>query len=168
MQDSPVRASFDADNAIELPEEDAPRIKLDRSKSKFAKQPDTKVQFQKQAEDVHEHLQQARVDAVQLGQEFMKFFNSKILPDNIGPIEKSFQQEIMKKLINFAIETNNDPYQEQDGMGSVGMITLLFNSLFKIKNKCNLLEYSYEQLASKVAGLEKELSSFKAQNDEQE
>ena len=143
------RISFD-DKNIE-PSKTLKDSKVDVSKSRFTKKTAIKQQFEERAAQTHEAREGNQVRAAQIGQEFMRFFNQKILPQNKGPMEKSFEREIIGKLIQYAIDINNDEFEKDDGMGSVSMITLLFNTVIKLRDRCNLLEYKILELEQKIS-----------------
>jgi BMFP domain-containing protein YqiC len=153
MQDEapniPQRISFDADKI--KPSRVVKDTKVDVSKSRFAKQTKVKEQFEERAAQTHESLEGNKSRAAEVGREFWSFFGQKVLPENKGPLEKSFEREIISKLINYAIDINNDEFEQKDGMGSVSMITLLLNAVIKLRDRCNELEYKVEQHEKKLA-----------------
>jgi hypothetical protein len=160
MQDKPPeRISFDQD------EPSTPivnkGIKLGASKARLAKKTEEaniKENFQARAKNAHQKMEGYKFEAVKLAQEFNKIFTSKILPRNKGPIETSLEREILGKLIDWAIMVNNDENEPMIGQGSVGMITLLFNSIIKLRDRNNEVEY---QLAS----LKKDIQDIKSKID---
>ncbi len=72
---------------------------------------------------------------------FWNLINSKELEENKGPNRIKLESNIVSQLIQFGIETNNDLKEEDDGMGSIYLITLCLRSLIKQKERMNQLEY---------------------------
>jgi len=132
-------------------------VRLNSSKSRFAQTKKIKEEFEKQAQDIHSKKEGYQYEAIQLGQEFNKFINRKTLSKNKGPLEKTFETELINKLIDYAIRVNNDEHERYDGMGSVALITLLYNTIIKMKDNQNNLEYSLRLLEKKVIELESKI-----------
>lgn len=136
-------------------------IKIDGAKSRFAKKEEkTENTFEARAKEVHQKLEGHNAQAVELGKKFLQVIDQRILPENKGPIEKSFEREILKDLVAFAIVVNNDENEPRDCMGSVALLTLLLNVALRLKDRNSALEYKVTQLEREVGSLKKEMSSL--------
>jgi hypothetical protein len=124
-------------------------LKLDNKKSLFAKEPPIQNDFEGLSEDVAEKIKARRQRAVELSAKFWELIKDQYLPDNKGPIRKSTETELLQNLINYAVEVNLDEH-EQEGMGSMAMITLLLKTCLYLKDQNNLLKYKLDQLTEKV------------------
>ena len=129
-------------------------LKLDSNKSMFAKKAKPAPTFEDQAKGVHTIAEERKIKGFELSQKFLGVFQNKTLPANKGPIEKNLEKEVIKDLVQFAIELNND-HNEKEGIGSVGMITLIFNCLLKMRDGYNAIEYKLVEAESEIARLEK-------------
>lgn len=125
-------------------------VKLDNKKSKFAKQIENKQIFEQKAEKVHSKMMSRQEEIFLLGSKFIEMMRDKTLVENKGPIQQSLEKELLGKLITFAIELNNDNDEPQDGMGSVGLLTLMFRSALLMRDKYNLLEFKVDQLEKQL------------------
>ena len=56
-------------------------------------------------------------------------------------------------MIHLAVDINNDP-NEQEGMGSLTWITLLFSACLSQRDRLNKLEYLTEQLGKKIDSMQ--------------
>lgn len=156
------RVSFESEMSEE--EAEASRnqgLKLQPSRSRLEHK---RVQqdFQQQVMTTHKRLEGHLKDAYELGTEFTKLMLVTKVAENLGPYERSFEKEIVRKLIDYAITVNNDD-QEQEGMGSVSLITLLLKTTFKMRDKMNQLSYENHLLERRVQHLEKSILSSKTQ-----
>lgn len=159
------RVSFETemtDEEAEASRNSGLKIKPSRSR---AVQKQAQEDFQQQVMRTNKRLDGHLKDAYELGIEFTKLMSDTRIADNIGPYERSFEKEIVRKLINYAITVNNDD-QEQEGMGSVSLITLLLKTLFKLRDKTNQLSYDNHLLARRIQQLEKSNLSSKTKTDE--
>ncbi|HVI40810.1 MAG TPA: hypothetical protein VM577_09130 [Anaerovoracaceae bacterium] len=136
-------------------------VKLDSKKSKFAKQLEGKQVFEKRAEVAHQKMMGRQEEIYLLGSKFVEMMKDKTLPENKGPIQQSLEKEILGKLINFAIDLNNDMDEPKDSMGSIGLLALVFKSTLVMRDKYNLLEYKVEQLERQLKSSQADKSNDK-------
>lgn len=125
-------------------------IKLDSSKSMFAKRDPKPADFEEKAKDAHSSSEDKKVRAFELSKNFMAIFQSKVLTQNKGPKEKALEKETINNLIAWAVELNNDQ-AEKEGIGSVGLITLLFNCILKLRDSINSLEHRLSDVEKLLA-----------------
>ena len=147
------RVSFDTEMTDEEAEElRNSSLKLKPSRTRL-EQKQVRQDFQKQVMTTHKRLEGHLKSAYELGVEFTRLMADTRVPENIGPYDRSFEKEIVRKLINYAITVNTDN-QEQEGMGSVSLITLLLNTMFKMRDKMNQGSYEQHLLERRVQQLE--------------
>ncbi len=120
-------------------------VKLNNSKSRIAHNAKEKEaeqrQFEQQADAFIENQEARKDTSLALAMQFMAAIKDKTLPQNRGIIGEGIEKEMRSKLINLAVEINNDPNEENDCMGSVALINLLMKGMFYQRDKLNELEY---------------------------
>lgn len=141
-------------------------VKLDNNKSKFSKQAEQKQNFEKRAEEVHNKIVGRQDEIYSLGSKFLEIVSDKTLLVNKGPLQRSLEKETLNKLINFAINLNNDDDEPMACMGSISLLTLMFRISLLTRDKYNAAEDKIEKLEGRVSQLEEQLkSSGTAQKD---
>ena len=135
-------------------------LKLKPSRTRQV-QKQARQDFQRQAMNTHKKLEGHLKEAYELALEFNELMADTRLPENIGPYERSFEKESVRKLISYAIMVNADE-QEQVGMGSVSLITLMVKTMFKMRDKMNQSSYDNHKLEKRVLQLEKSILSSQA------
>lgn len=125
-------------------------VKLDGSKSKFAKEAAQKEQFEQQADEAMATAQDKRQRAVDLVRQFWNIAKSTTIETEKGPIERSLEKETVSKLVEFAAELNNDPNESSDGTGSIAVITLLLKTVLHLRDNNNTLRYKLSVIENKV------------------
>lgn len=128
-------------------------VKIDNKKSRYGRQMEEKAEaeqikiaFEKRAEEAHEKMLNRNQQLFELGKQFVEIMRDKTLPVNKGPLQQSLERETLDKLLHFAEEVNNDELETREGMGSIGLFTLMFRVNLLMRDKCNALEYRVEQL----------------------
>jgi hypothetical protein len=118
--------------------DDEERMKEERAnyRSRFDNLVDKTIEFQKDKEK----------KAVSAVTRFLQMCNDKTLPKNKGMVGLDVEREIRQELIQVAIDLNNDPTEEQDGMGSVTLISALCKVLLTQRDRLNQVEYDLQQL----------------------
>lgn len=84
--------------------------------------------------------------ASELAIKFRKLYEDKTLPMNRGPFAGDLEKEVLSDMISLAIEINNDPEEQNEGMGSLSWITFLFKICLAQRDRLNKLEYSVLQM----------------------
>lgn len=136
--------------AAEAAEQMARRgVKVNNSKSRFGKQAAEKQQFLENAEAVIEADQSRKQQAVVLINKFWQIIQSTKLVENKGPTEKSVEAQLIRDLVEFANEMNNDP-NEIEGSGSVAIITLLLKTVLGMRDQQNNLAYKIFKLEQQI------------------
>jgi hypothetical protein len=138
-------------------------VKLTNDKSKFAAppRPVSPEQFQQQAVEEHEKRAARNKLVLETGQQLVKILEDKILPENRTAASISVENEIIAKMVNLAVEINDDE-KEHEGIGWMGLILLLISQCQKSRDRFNLAEFKVKTLESQVANLEKQLNSLEA------
>jgi hypothetical protein len=107
-------------------------------------------EFEAKVKKVQEKTSRYKSLAADLATSFNKSMIDKTLPQNKNIFQQDFEKELMGKMVQLAIEINNDP-NESEGMGSLTWITLLMKTCFTQRDKINRLEYAVAQLEKKTA-----------------
>jgi hypothetical protein len=130
------------------------KVKLDQSKSKFAsKELSKQEKFEEVAKETHERREQRKLRMYELGAKFIGMINDKTLFENKGPTERAAEKQVIGDLVVLAIEINNDQ-GEKEGIGSIGLITAMFNCLLKVRDVNNALGYELEQIRNRMVFIE--------------
>lgn len=137
------------------------------SQPKKPRQSDFDIQIKEREANENSYKSEMR----KLVLDFSSAMDNKTLAENKTVISKSFEKELMEKFITLAQKINSDE-NEPEGMGSLGLITVLIATCFSIRDKLNLQEYNsvfkfkalnekIKELLLKNEELEKEIISLK-------
>jgi|SRR5690606_27266239 len=77
---------------------------------------------------------------------YMRMSEDKTLPHNRGSIGDDVEREIRQKIIQLALDLNNDENEEDNGKGSVILLSAVTKVLLIYRDRINVLEYELEQL----------------------
>lgn len=140
------------DDEVESPQPSG--VKLKNSDSIFANVPKkpSQAELDKSVADFNKRQNSYKERASELSLNFRKILEDKTLPDNKNIFAADLEKEIMGNLGQLAIDINTDE-KEVEGMGSVGIITLLLRCLLIQRDKLNLLQFSVEKLENTVKSL---------------
>lgn len=105
--------------------------------------------FDKKVKEIQDRNYGYKQRAAELAIAFKKMIDDKTLVQNRNIFSNELEKETLTKMIQLAVEINNDP-NEQEGMGSLGWITLLFKTVLSQRDKINNLEYKVFQLEKKI------------------
>lgn len=119
----------------------------------------TQKEFEEKVKDHQEKSNSYKFRAAELASQFNKAMADKTLAVNRNPFQKNVEKEILTKMIQLAIDINNDP-SEDDGMGSLSWITLLLKTCFSQRDKINSLEHSIYKVEQAQSDLIKKISSL--------
>jgi hypothetical protein len=126
--------------------------KLNNNNSKLAQAAKQKesvqYNFEQQADMLIENQEARRNHSLALAMQFMSALKDKQLPQNKGIIAEDVEKEMRNKLVKLAIDINNDPNEDDDGMGSVALINLLMKAIFYQRDRINDLEYRLSKFES--------------------
>lgn len=121
-------------------------VKLKNDRSKFTQVAEQKAQFEQQADQFVNTKLNRNDLGFKLAKEFMEAVKNKTLSINKSPLQEDVEKNIRNQLIQLAIETNNDPNEINDGMGSAALLTLLLKVALVQRDQINELGYKVEQL----------------------
>jgi hypothetical protein len=142
--------SFDEDPK-ETREQKVKLKQVSSQKSIFDNQPKktTPQEFTQQVHAQQEKSNSYKVRASKVAVEFGKLMSDKTLPQNKSIFAQEAEREVLSNMIQLAIEINNDP-NEQEGMGSLGWIALLFKTCLVQRDRGNDVEYRLELVEKKI------------------
>lgn len=87
--------------------------------------------------------------AADLAVKFYTMMADKTLLQNKNQFQKELEIELLKDMVNFATDVNNDP-NEKEGVGSISLIALMLKNAISQRDKINNLEYILSQLEKKT------------------
>jgi len=122
--------------------------------SKKADAAPSQKSFEEKVQQIAEKNNNYKTRAADLAVQYKKVFLDKTLPQNRNVFSEEIEKEVLTKMVNLAIEINNDP-DEDEGMGSLGWITLLLKCQFHLRDRLNELEYKNLQIKKELAELKK-------------
>jgi ATP-dependent Clp protease adapter protein ClpS len=125
--------------------------KVSTQKSIFddmAKKP-TQEDLNKKVKQLQEKDSSYKVNFAELAVELSKVMNDKTLRENKNVFSKEIESELLKKLVNLATQVNNDA--ENEGEGSIGLITLLLKISLLQRDRINSMEYRISLLEKNMA-----------------
>lgn len=138
------------------------KVKLDASKSMFAKKAKTQESFQQRAVETSDKLQNHLAEAFDLGKQYRDLLEDKTIPENKKFLDESREKEIIGQLISYAIKVNIDE-DEHEGMGSVALLTLMMKCVLKMRDRYNDIEYKYHMLEKNHIRLEEKFNRLSSQ-----
>lgn len=109
----------------------------------------TQQEFQQKVQNVQEKLSGYKKRAAELFIAFNKSMADKTLMQNKNVLNNEIEREMLQDMIQLAIDINNDP-NEQEGMGSLTWITLLFKTCLAQRDRINQIEYMMSYLQKQV------------------
>lgn len=138
----------DDDTLPTLPPKKLGLKNVSAQKSIFENMPkkQTQDEFDKKVNNREENNANYKQRAAELAIKFKKLQDDKTLPSNRGVFANEVEREVLTDMISLAVEINNDPYEENEGMGSLSWITLLFKTSLAQRDRINKLEYALSQL----------------------
>lgn len=116
--------------------------------SKSASSLEQKAAFEQKANEVFENTETYKQQIWDLSIKYKSFIESKVLPENRGPINLSLEKEVIDKLVALATRMNEDETQEV-GIGSTALCMLLMKCMLLQRDYINVLSYKLMQLENK-------------------
>lgn len=136
---------------LQGPQEFTPKagLKATGQKSMFeGKRRPSQQEFQQKVHQVQETLSGYKKRAAELFVQFQQAMSDKTLPQNRNVLNHETEKEMLQNMIQLADDINNDP-NEQEGMGSLTWITLLFKTCLAQRDRMNEIEYALSMLQKK-------------------
>lgn len=110
----------------------------------------TPQEFQQRVQEVEDNKAGYKSRAADLFLQFKKAMADKTLPQNRNILNAETERELMQNMIQLAIEINNDPAEENEGMGSLTWITLLLKTCLSQRDRLNEMEYAFSLLQKRL------------------
>lgn len=105
-----------------------------------------KARFDDNAEKTVKYHQEQGNHVIQTIQRYMKMADDKTLSRNKGGIAGDVEREIRQDLIQLALDLNNDEFEEDNGKGSVIVLSAVTKILMQYRDRINELEFEIQQL----------------------
>lgn len=109
----------------------------------------TQEELDRKVNTIQERASGHKVKAAELALQFNKSMMDKTLKTNKTIFSSELEKELLTRMIQLAIEINDDP-AEQNDMGSLSWITLLLRTCFYQRDRINDLEYTLSQIDKKM------------------
>lgn len=109
----------------------------------------TQDDLNKKVNQIQERKSLNQTRAAELSAQFSQLLNDKTLKQNKSVFAKEMERELLTKMVQLAIDVNNDQ-SEQEGMGSLSWIVVLFKACLFQRDKINQLEFNLSQLDKKI------------------
>ena len=126
-------------------------VKLkNRSAEKREQEKREREEYQKKFEDSAEKTVQYHQEkgnhAIEVVSKFIKMANDKTLPVSKGSIAEGVEREIRQVLLQLAQDMNNDENEEDNGKGSVIVLSVMLKIILLYRDRINQLEYEIQQI----------------------
>lgn len=102
--------------------------------------------FDDRAEQTVKYHQEQGSRAVESIRRFLKMAEDKTLAVNRGGIANDVEREVRQDLIQLALDLNNDENEEDNGKGSVVVLSVVTKIILMYRDRLNDLEYEMQQL----------------------
>jgi len=139
---------FDDDDDTEI-KGPVRKISLKKVNPPQPERPSTKEIFEQQAEQKFSQIEDYKQKIWDLSIKYKSFIESKILPENRGPITSNLEKEVLDKLVQLSLDMNEDETQEQ-GVGSTALCMLLMKCMLIQRDIINSLNFKLEQIEQKI------------------
>lgn len=110
---------------------------------------EVKANFEQQADKQFSKIEDYKQQMWDLSVKYKSFIESKVLPENKGPIAANLEKEVLDKLVHLAIEMNEDETQPE-GVGSTALCMLLMKCMLLQRDAISSLQFKIDQLEKKI------------------
>jgi len=148
--DEPVRKG-----GVKLKNQETPHIKEKKLKQQH------KEKFEENVDKAMESDAEKKKKGVILFSNFFNMCNDKVLNRNKTELQRSFEKETNAKMVEFALDLNNDPLEENDGLGSVVLSQAILRVLVSQRDRINDLEYELLEAKKDRSRIDQEILSIK-------
>ena len=114
-------------------------------------------QFNERADKTIQYNNDKNTRIVKCISKFFTLAQDKTISQNRGSIAADVEKEIRQELINTALDLNNDENEEDNGKGSIVILSAVTKILMMYRDRINDLEYEIDKLKADLK--KRELSS---------
>ena len=111
--------------------------------------PPTPQDFQQRVQEVEDRRSSHKTRAAELFLQFDKIIKDKTVPQNRNVFNVEAEREVLQNLMRLASEINLDE-NEEDGIGSLTLITFLFKACLAQRDRINEMEFAVSVLQKKL------------------
>lgn len=108
-----------------------------------------KANFEQQANAQHDRIEEYKSEMWDLSIKYKSFIESKVLPENKGPIASNLEKEVLDKLVGLASNMNEDKFQPES-IGSTALCMLLLKCMLLQRDTINILSFKLDQIDKKT------------------
>jgi len=112
------------------------------------KKPPSQQEFQQKVQASQETMAGYKKRAAELFVQFQRSMADRTLAQNRNIFNSETEKEMLQNMLQLATEINNDP-NEEEGMGSLTLITLLLKTCLAQRDRLNDLEFVVDTLQRK-------------------
>jgi hypothetical protein len=105
-----------------------------------------KARFEENAEKTIKYHDEKGNKAVEVISRYLRMTEDKTLVINRGSIANDVEREIRQDLIQLALDMNNDENEEDNGKGSVVVLSAVTKILMRYRDRLNDLEFEMQTL----------------------
>lgn len=113
------------------------------------KRPPSQQEFQEKVQSSQETMAGYKKRAAELFVQFQRSMADKTLAQNRNIFNQETEKEMLQNMLQLATEINNDP-NEQEGMGSLTLITLLLKTCLAQRDRVTELEFALVQIQKRL------------------
>jgi hypothetical protein len=140
----------DYDNVEHKPKTGLKNVSSQKSMFDAAPNKATQQDFDNKVKKIQESKGSYERKAADLVIKYKSIMRDKTLKQNKNVFMVEMEKEVIFDMVQLAIEKNNDPDEEKDGMGSMAWITLLLQQVIAQKDRINELEYQISQFNKRL------------------
>jgi hypothetical protein len=107
--------------------------------------------FDERAEQTVKHHNEQGGRAMEAITRFLKMSEDKTLAQNRGTIANDVEREVRQELLQLALDMNNDETEDDNGKGSVVVLSVVTKILMLYRDRMNEMEYEMHQLKRELA-----------------
>jgi hypothetical protein len=148
--DEPVRKG-----GVKLKNQETPQTQEKKLKQQY------KEKFEENVDKAIESDSEKKKKGILLFSRFFKMCDDKCLNRNKTEIQKSVEKEINAEMVEFALNLNNDPAEENDGLGSIVLSQAVLRVVTSQRDRINDLEYELIELKKDRTRMDQEIQTLK-------
>jgi hypothetical protein len=112
-----------------------------------------KAKFEENADKTVQYHNEKSSKAIKIISVYLKMIEDKTLAKNRGSIANDVERENRQNIIQLAIDMNNDENEEDNGKGSIVVLSAVTKILLMQRDRLNELEFEVEQLKRELKKL---------------